>query len=216
MKVNTTNWNRVRYGLLAPVYDMAFGPLHAVGFRRARARAMDLLGPSPGSRLLIVGCGTGLDLPLIPPSVDIVATDLSPHMVERTARRARRLGLDVETRVMDGEHLDFEDASFDHVVLHLILAVMPDPLACAAEVARVLRPGGTVSIFDKFAPDGRPPSLVRRGLNLITNVVATDITRGLQPILEAGGLQLLHREEHLAGLFSVATARGLPRPAVEN
>jgi len=203
---NTTAWNRLRYGAMAPLYDALVAPLQAAGFRAARTRAFELLAAKPGSRLLIVGAGTGLDLPHVPEGVEVVATDLSPAMVARIRKRADALGRSVEARVMDGEALELPDASVDHVALHLVLAVLPDPDACAREVARVLRPGGTASIFDKFVPEGQEPSLLRRILNLPANLLATDLTRRLRPILEAGGLELRHREAALGGLFTVALA----------
>jgi ubiquinone/menaquinone biosynthesis C-methylase UbiE len=182
-----------------------------MGFAAARRRALGLLAPAPGSRLLVVGAGTGLDLVHIPRGVKVVVTDLSPPMVERAARRAEALGLDVEALVMDGERLDLPDHAFDHVVLHLVLAVMPDPFACAREVSRVLEPGGTVSIFDKFVPDDRDPSLPRRVANVVTRAAFSDITRKLGPILEAGHLELVRREDVWGGLFSIALARS-PSP----
>lgn len=206
MKVNNTAWNRVRWGVIAPFYDLATAPLQWFGFAAARRRAFALLDPAPGSRILMVGAGTGLDLQHLPRDAHVVATDLSPVMVRVLERRAKRLGMDVDARVVDGERLPFSDASFDHVVLHLILAVMPDPEACAREVARVLKPGGSVSVFDKFVPDGRSPSLIRRVLNVFSNVAVTDLTRSLGPILSAGGLEVGHRETRVLGLFTVATA----------
>jgi ubiquinone/menaquinone biosynthesis C-methylase UbiE len=89
---------------------------------------------------------------------------------------------------MDGESLALADGEFDHVVLHLILAVLPDPIACAREVGRVLKPGGTVSIFDKFAPEDASPWLGRRAANLFTDALFSDFTRKLGPLVEAGGL----------------------------
>ncbi len=206
MSINTTAWNRLRYGAAAPVYDWVIAPLQALGWEAARQRAIALLAPEPGSRILIVGAGTGVDLEYLPPGVEIVATDLSPEMIERVEARGRRLGLELDARVMDGEKLAFANGEFDHAILHLILAVMPDPEACVREVTRVLRPGGTVSIFDKFVPDGESPSLPRQAANLVTNVVFSDFTRQLGPILDAGPLRLRHREKVFFDFFTLAVA----------
>ena len=206
MRINTTSWNLTRYGAAAPLYDLVTAPLQALGWASARRRAMELLAPQPGSRLLIVGAGTGLDLEHIPSGVEVVATDLSPRMVDQLSRRADRLNLKLEARVMDGESLTFSDEEFDHAVLHLVLAVMPDPYSCAREVSRILRPGGTVSIFDKFVTDGESPSLPRRAVNLFTNAAFSDFTRQLGPILEAGHLQLKHKDKAVLDFFTVAIA----------
>ena len=122
MPVNTNWWNRARYTLYAPVYDVVVRRLH-----RGRRRALALLDVQPGERVLIVGCGTGLDLELLPSSCPVTAVDLTPAMVEKTRARAAALGLAVDARVMDASRLEFADGSFDCVLLHLILAVVPDP-----------------------------------------------------------------------------------------
>ncbi|WP_420129870.1 class I SAM-dependent methyltransferase [Longimicrobium sp.] len=202
MPFNTLGWNRVRYTLLAPLYD------RVAGFRPQRRRSMELLAARPGERILVDGCGTGADLAFLPADARVVATDLTPAMVERTRLRAQALGRSVDARVMDAQALDFPDASFDAVVLHLILAVVPDPVAAVREAARVLKPGGRAVVFDKWVPDARQPSLGRRAANLVASVVATEITRKLGPLVEAGGLRLEHQEPAgKGGFFSIALLR---------
>ena len=200
MRINTNRWNRARYTLYAPFYDLA-----ARRLGRGRRRAVELLAVRPGERVLVDGCGTGLDLELLPRDCLVTAVDLTPAMVEKTRERAASLGMRVDARVMDAARLDLADESFDCVLLHLILAVVPDPRGTAREAARVLRRGGRASIFDKFAT-GRP-SLLRRTLNVATNVLATDITRSLPDLLADSGLRLVHEEPSaFGGLFRVAVA----------
>ena len=62
---------------------------------------------------------------------------------------------------MDGHSLAVPRAAFDAVVLHLILAVIPDPVRCLREAARALRPGGRVVVFDKFVRGERTPLVLR-------------------------------------------------------
>jgi phosphatidylethanolamine/phosphatidyl-N-methylethanolamine N-methyltransferase len=183
---NTTAWNRIRYDLYAPVYDL----LADRTFRRARRLSLGAVDWRPGMRVLLVGAGTGLDLPWLPNDVEIHATDLSPRMVSRMQARAERLRLDVECRVMDAEALDYPDAHFDVVVMHLILAVMPHPERGLAEVRRVLHDDGQLCVMDKFQQDARPAGYVRRGLNVLTAALATDITRQAGPLLESAGFRI--------------------------
>ncbi|CAA9349640.1 MAG: putative phosphatidylethanolamine N-methyltransferase [uncultured Gemmatimonadetes bacterium] len=202
MPLNTLAWNRVRYTLLAPLYDAV------AGFRPQRRRSLELLDARPGERVLVDGCGTGADLAFLPAEVHVVATDITPAMVARTARRARALGRRVDARVMDAQALEFADGSFDAVVLHLILAVVPDPVAAIREAARVLKPGGRAVVFDKWVPDCREPSLLRRAGNLVSRVVATEITRKLGPLVAATPLQVEHREPAgTGGFFSITLLR---------
>lgn len=199
--MNLTTWNRLRYTLWAPLYD------RVARFGRQRRRSIALLGLQPGERVLLVGAGTGADLPLIPEGVSVLATDLTPAMLARARPRVRP---GIELRVMDGQALDLPDASFDAVILHLILAVIPDPGACLREAARVLKPGGRIAVFDKFLPDGALPSLPRRMANAVSRALFTDINRRMGDILSRSGAHL--RVEHdepvlMGGMFRVMVLR---------
>lgn len=212
MRLNTAAWNRVRYTLYAPLYDRVVGSLGL--FRRGRRRALELAELRPGERVLLVAAGTGLDLELLPPGVEVVATDIAPAMVARIRARAERLGRPVEAEVMDAAALAYPDAGFDCVMLHLALAVVPDPVAAVREAARVLKPGGRVSVFDKFLPGGRRAGLPRRVLNRVAGALFTELNRELEPLLRAGGLRLSRLEPAGAGgNFVVARAEKPEEPA---
>ena len=200
--VNSNRWNRLRYTIYAPVYD------RIASFTGPRRRSIELLDLRAGERVLIDGAGTGADLGLIPREVEVAATDLTPAMVERIHRRAARLHRELDARVMDAQALEFPGESFDAVILHLIVAVVPDPVRALREAARVLRPGGRAVVFDKFVPEGASPSLLRRGLNLVTNALFSDVTRTLGPLLAGTGLVVRHREPALlGGAFEIVLLR---------
>ena len=88
MTVDGNALNRTRYTLWAPFYDLV------VGFGRQRRRSLGLLDLRLGERLLIVGAGTGLDLPLVAQGIEVMATDLTPAMLARAGRH-RRPGIGV-------------------------------------------------------------------------------------------------------------------------
>jgi len=153
------------YALIAPFYDAAL----AAATRSARQTSLAGL-PSTPARVLLNGVGTGLDLPLLPPQHRYTGLDLTPAMLRRAL--SQRSALDFHGVLGDAQRLPFADASFEHAVLHLILAVVPDPVACLAETARVLTPGGQILIFDKFLqPRQRAP--LRRLFNPLLRRVAT-------------------------------------------
>jgi phosphatidylethanolamine/phosphatidyl-N-methylethanolamine N-methyltransferase len=157
---------RWSYSLIAPVYDLVVSrPL-----LRARTRSLRTLPTGQSEEVLISGIGTGLDLPLLPKQHRYTAIDFNAAMLARA--KPRGTGLQVDWVMGDSMALPFADAHFDHVVLHLILAVVPRPEQCLGEAARVLKPGGTVIIFDKFL---RPQqtALLRRALNPLSRRLAT-------------------------------------------
>ena len=146
------------YERLAGPYDLVFGPI----LDRARRLAVELLQPEPGMRILEVGIGTGLSLPLYPDGVDLDGIDPSPEMLAKARRKANELGLDrVELFEMGAEELDFADHTFDRVVASSVVSVIPHPEAALAEMARVLKPGGLACIVSHFA--GR--NLIERALD---------------------------------------------------
>lgn len=196
-------WNRTRYRFYAPIYDWLAWPME-----RGRRRAIEQLAPSSSERLLLIGCGTGADLPYLPVEAQVTALDAVPSMVRRTEKRAQALGRDVDTHLGEAGALPFDDDTFDVVLLHLFLSVVPDPKAAAAEAARVLAPDGRVSIYDKFVPAGEAPAVWRRVVNPVTRVLFSEVTRRLEPILAATDLHFTaHEPVGLGGLYTATLAR---------
>ncbi|MBI5280948.1 MAG: methyltransferase domain-containing protein [Candidatus Solibacter usitatus] len=198
------SWALRRWDFYAPYYD------RLISFERQRRRSIELAALRPGERVLISGCGTGLDLHLIPEGVEIDAVDFSPGMLDKARQKERA----ARCQVMDAQQLDFPDATFDAVVLHLIVAIVPDPLACLREAARVLKPGGRVMIFDKYFHGPGKPRLIRRLLNPLARWIATDLNTRTLELAARAGLDLVHEEPAmLNGMFRVARLeRRTPTP----
>ena len=179
------------YTLVAPFYD-AF--LAAVT-RNARRRSLAGLEPQAPRDVLLLGVGTGLDLPHLPAQHCYTGLDLTTAMLRRTLPRAA--GLQFSPLLGDAQHLPFNNASFDVVVAHLILAVVPAPTLCLAEIERVLKPGGAVLIFDKFLRRGEGGW--KRLLNPLTRRVATRLDVVFEDVLASvDGLSVTANEPALA------------------
>lgn len=174
-------WQRFRYTIWAPHYD------RVTHFHAERRRSIGLLALRPGERLLIIGCGTGADLPFVPEGVEVLATDLTPAML-RQAKAHARPGIDFQT--MDGMALDLPDGGFDAAILHMVLEVIPDPVRCLREAARALRQGGRLAVFDKFLPDDSRPGLLRRAGLALLDLVFTSTNRRMGEILARSGAPL--------------------------
>jgi phosphatidylethanolamine/phosphatidyl-N-methylethanolamine N-methyltransferase len=184
---------RMSYSLIAPIYDLAIsGPLRA-----ARIRSLNSLPADVAEKVLLSGIGTGLDLPLLPKLHHYTALDFNAAMLSRAKPRGK--GLQVEWVLGDSMALPFADAQFDHVVLHLIVAIVPQPAQCLSEAARVLKPGGTIILLDKFLrPQQR--AWLRRALNPLMRRLATRLDVVFEDVLrEVPQLQKVSDVPLLAG-----------------
>ena len=182
-------WNRLRYTVWAPAYDAI---ARAAGFDTARRLSIHRLQLASGDRVLIVGAGTGLDLDFLRSNVHVTAIDVTPAMLKRLERRAAGTSHSVTARIMDARQLAFPDSSFDAVVMHLILAVMPEPERGLREAVRVLKPGGRIAVFDKFLRDEERPLLKRQLLNAIAKPLFSDLNRRLGALIAGTRLVIEH------------------------
>ena len=179
------------YTLVAPFYDAFL----TAATRGARKRSLAALAEGPPRDVLLLGVGTGLDLPHLPAQHRYVGIDLTAAMLVRA--RPRAAGLHFAPLRGDVQRLPFHNASFDSIVLHLILAVVPEPALCLAEAVRVLKPGGQLLVFDKFLRRGEAGW--KRLLNPLTRHVATRLDVVFEDVLDAvGGLDLKSNEAALA------------------
>ncbi len=141
------------YARWAPVYDLAFAAVMRSGRRAAVAAA-----GRPGGRVLDVGVGTGLELPMFDGDTRLVGIDLAVPMLRRAQARVARLGLSnvAGLAAMDATRLAFPDASFDAAVLPFVLTVVPEPRAMLDEVARVTKRGGDIVLVNHFGAERGP------------------------------------------------------------
>ena len=101
-----------------------------------------------GARLLEVGCGMGTDLlQFSRGGARCTGIDLTPRSIQITRHRFKLYGAAGSFMISDGEHLPFEDESFDVVYSNGVLHHTPDTSGAIREVHRVLRPGGTAKIM---------------------------------------------------------------------
>lgn len=187
---------RRAYTFWAPIYDAL---IDSRATRRVRRRSIELLRDWNGQQVLLVGVGSGLDLPFLPHDGTYTGIDITPAMLERARKRAQRCGCPIRLLPGNAMRLPFADGEFDRVIMHLILAVVPDPVRALREAARVVKPGGDILILDKFLrPGQRAP--FRRALNLLTRHLATRTDVVFEDILaQSPGLTLVHDETAFLG-----------------
>ena len=139
---------RDAYRRWAGVYDAVFGAVSAP----ARGRAVAAVNRLPGTRVLEVGVGTGLALPLYAAEKQVVGIDLSAEMLALARRRVaeQRLANVQDLLEMDAEAMSFADASFDIAVAMFTATVVPNARQLLAEMRRVVRPGGQLLFVNHF------------------------------------------------------------------
>jgi ubiquinone/menaquinone biosynthesis C-methylase UbiE len=132
----------------------ATSAVHAQG--ESLALLVELVQPQPAWVALDVATGAGHTAFAFAPHVArVIATDLTPEMLHKTAELAAKRGLtNIETRPADAETLPFDDASFDLVTCRIAMHHFANPRQALSEFARVLKPGGVVGFSDNITvPD---------------------------------------------------------------
>jgi len=181
------------YTLLAPLYDYLVKP----AFIDLRRKNLARLNPAKGEKILLTGIGTGLDIPWLPAGPRYTGIDLTPAMLTRARKQIAERD-DIQLQVADAMQLPFPDRHFDIIIMHLILAVVPDSHRALQEAQRVLRPGGRILILDKFIRPGQL-AISRRLLNIFIRHIATRTNVVFEPLLaQCTELKLLHDEPALA------------------
>ena len=141
------------YSRWAPVYDLVFDlPFHPGRLAAAQAAAQ---AAGPGGEIVVIGVGTGLELPLLPANVCATGVDVSAPMLRAARTRVERQGLAQVKglHVMDACALEFPDSAFDVALAPYVMSVIPHPERALDEAWRVLRPGGTLVVMNHFAAD---------------------------------------------------------------
>jgi ubiquinone/menaquinone biosynthesis C-methylase UbiE len=192
-------WNRH-----AHTYDREMALLDRVLFRDTRR----WICAKATGHVLEVAIGTGLNIGLYAPGVDLTGIDLSPAMLAIARRRAHELGRAVDLRCGNAETLPFSDASFDTVVCTFSLCAIPDYEQALGEMVRVLRPGAMLLLADHVAATHPALRAVQKIAELVSVPVGGEHFRR-RPIelVRSAGLRIEHHDRFAAGIVERLAAR---------
>jgi SAM-dependent methyltransferase len=136
-------WASGDYASMVETFLLPLGP-----------RLVDACGIEAGMRVLDVAAGTGnASLPAAERGASVVASDLTPELLEAGRRRAEAQGLELEWVEADAENLAFDDESFDVVMSCIGAMFAPDHQETADELVRVCRRDGTIGL-SSWTPQG--------------------------------------------------------------
>jgi demethylmenaquinone methyltransferase/2-methoxy-6-polyprenyl-1,4-benzoquinol methylase len=211
----TTLTARTLFAPLGPTYDRYSALLSFGQDPRWRRFLVSRLDVSPQDTVLDVATGTGLVARELVRrfGCSVVGVDQSPEMLAVASERTRRLPI----RLVEGraEQLPFADAEFDALTVTYLLRYVTDPPATMRELARVVRPGGTVAMLEFAVPRRvwRPPweLWVRVGLPVAGRLISPgwrEVGRFLGPSIRAlPAPERLAEEWRAAGIRDVCIRR---------
>ena len=184
------------YRKRAPRYDLSANLYQLMGFREHayRTRAVDALDLKPGDTVVELGCGTGLNLPLleraIGPNGRIIGVDLTKPMLDQARERIARQGWqNVELVQSDAAGYTLPDG-LDGVISSFAITLVPEYDQVIGAAAKALKPGGKIAILDLKLPEWNPRWLSR---------VAVAVTRPFGVTLDLAGR---HPWESVARYFN--------------
>ncbi|MGH3032161.1 MAG: class I SAM-dependent methyltransferase [Gaiellaceae bacterium] len=156
--------------------------------------------------VLEIAAGTGRNLPHYPEGLRLTTIELSPEMLAIAKQLAVELGHDADLRLGDAQALEFQDVSFDAVVITLGLCTIPDPRQAVSEAHRVLRPGGR--LLEHVRSPRLPVRTVQRLLDpLAVRFAADHLVREPLEHLDAEGFEVERVERSKWGIVERVAAR---------
>lgn len=180
------------YSNYASVYDQIFGKI----FHESRESAVRRLNVAQGERILEVGVGTGLALPLYPRHCRVVGIDLSGGMLEKAHERVRLYGLEnVELARMDAGQMEFPDDSFDTVMAAYVVTAVPDYRKVVTEMIRVCRPGGRIIMLNHFSNGNKLIAAVEKVISPLCKHIGFRTDLSLNHVLEGTSLLVARKEK---------------------
>ena len=191
------------YEKLSSVYDLSFGPTLHPG----RLVALKRMAITPGTKVLEVGVGTGINTSLYPRTCTVTGIDLSAPMLDKARERVAREHLtNVRLMEMDAANMTLAGESFDIVYAPYLISVVPDPVRVVQEMRRVCRKGGRIIVLNHFRSPNPILSWGERLISPLTVHIGFKADLDLPGFLAQAGLKPISIEKvNIPRIWSLVT-----------
>ncbi|MBI3600736.1 MAG: methyltransferase domain-containing protein [Nitrospinae bacterium] len=178
------------YAGYSNVYDVIFKQF----FYPRQRHVIGTMNISPGDKVLDVGVGTGLSLPLYPSSCNVMGIDLSAEMLKKAKKKIDKYKLThIDLMEMDASNLQFDDNTFDHVIATFVISVVPDPVKVIAEMKRVCKKTGKIVIVNHFQSSNKFVAKIEEFINPICCRIGWRSDLSLDELASNADLEINHK-----------------------
>ncbi|RZA06482.1 MAG: class I SAM-dependent methyltransferase [Proteobacteria bacterium] len=192
------------YDGVGPYYNFVFGKLF---FQDGRETAIELLNVKPKEKILEVGVGTGLTLPVYPRTSKVIGVDISASMLKEAEELIQAKGLKhVSVEQGDATKLRFADNSFDGVLGNLFISATSFPRESLLEMKRVCKPGGMIVLMNHFKSEHKLLGAMETAFNPVAQRIGFKSNLEMGPLLESVGLKPLEiRKVNILNLWTAVS-----------
>jgi phosphatidylethanolamine/phosphatidyl-N-methylethanolamine N-methyltransferase len=180
------------YSRWSNIYDLFWGKILSPG-QKISIEVMDI---QPGDKILEVGVGTGLSLPLYPDCCHVTGIDLSAEMLKKAQKKVEKYDLrHVSLEKMDAGNMDFEDNLFDTVIAAHVVSVVPDPVKVVLEMKRVCKKGGKILFLNHFKSQNKLLAQFEETISPLCDKIGFKTDLDVDKLLAITNLKVVHRRK---------------------
>ncbi|MCX7761213.1 MAG: class I SAM-dependent methyltransferase [Candidatus Kryptonium sp.] len=186
--------------ITAFIYDLLMSPLEKLGLQRLRRKILNLVS---GDKILEIGAGTGLNIPVYPDGKEIVCIEPKFGMIKKAIKRAEKHEKKVYFVCSEVETLPFKSETFDVVFATFVFCEVKDPEGGFNEILRVLKSGGKLILLEHVRPNGKIISKVFDIGNKITSILGENINRQTVELAVKSGFSIEKVEDIYDGIVKL-------------
>jgi phosphatidylethanolamine/phosphatidyl-N-methylethanolamine N-methyltransferase len=179
------------YSIYSRFYDSFFGSI----FHPGRQITNELMDVQPGEKILEVGIGTGISLPLYPKEAEVVGIDISQNMIKQAEEKKQRLDLsNVRLCIMDASKMAFKDDYFDKVIAAHSITVIPEPVKTLREMKRVCKRNAEFFFLNYTGSNNKLIAIFEKAISPIRNKLGLGKAVDLEELLYSTDFKIVFRK----------------------